>query len=117
MRKEGLVLFKDGRAPFVVGGSRKTDEIFFDGQDLKVLDTDGFVHVFPNTLNPEQKGFIVDDNFTSVSEKVDVLVIVSDDYNNEFDLPNWVVAQLDANYSKDEAGYYEIDFFMFKNKD
>lgn len=113
MRKEGLVLFKDGRKPLVVGGSRKTDEIYFEGQDLKVLDTDGFIHTFPNTLNPGQSGVIVDDNFTSVSESIDVLVIVSDDYNDEFELPNWVMEILTPN----EEGYYVVDFFMFKNKD
>jgi hypothetical protein len=119
MRKQALVIFKDNRKPFFVGGSRKTDEIYFEGSDLKVKDLDGHIHNYENILLEGQCGFIVS-NLDRVQSEADVVVIIDDnDDEVTLSMPEWMLTWLLDNGTANEGIFdlwIEDDYICLKNR-
>ena len=108
MRKQALVLFKDKREPFFVGGSRKTDEIYFVGSDLKVKDLDGHIHNYENILLEGQNGCVVS-NLDRVQSEADVVVIIDDnDDEVTLSMPEWMLTWLLDNGTANEGGIFDL---------
>ena len=109
----GFIMFKDGRPPMVVGGSRSTDEIYFEGSSLRVKDTDGFIKIYEDLVLQGQTTFLAKnlDN----GPDVDIITIIDDcDYEVELSLPKWASDWVNKN-AQDVEGIAHIwwDEFYF----
>ena len=94
-KMQSVVLYKDGRQPFIIPAQRATTAIRRDGVNLMVESWDGEPVIYPDVFPQGLTVGFVDNDTRDAPGDVEILFIVDDDV--EFvnfradDFPEWVL--------------------------